>query len=951
MFALALAQWRVRSRRSLALLSMMATAVAGFTLLTGAAMTSRLETVGMVEANYRPAYDLLVRPRDSVLPLEQQRNLIQSGQLAGMRGGITTDQWHQIQAVSGVSVAAPVAVIGYIMRTVPIQVDLSDKLDPAMLRQVLRVQPTWVTDAGLSRIPDGPAFLYATQNQLYEKPLSELGSGEGMPPPEEVDADGRRVHVCPYVQFISERDWISPIDLRARSSLTCVGAKGSTDWSGQPMRSSITLPWSVPFLMAAIDPSSEAALAGLDRAVTSGRYFTEGEVPESKRLAGMPYPYSALPILIADRPQIDAKLELDVQRLDSRSVDLVRTSTDNQELRVALQTQAGTSIAHWSVAIDGPYQQMVDRIRHPTTEGANQDDMVWTNTMWLDKFWTVGPAATVPDGDRLRAEPVTQDLKIWGKGADDGGSALYVPMEFADTGVRGNVAVHNNLAHGYDVQVGDVNMPDAALTAVGTFDPAKVSLGSALSAVPMDTYFNPGAEGADEASRSALGGQRLTPNANVTGLLSQPPLVLTTMSALPAIFDPGAYGTQPGYPEYQLNHGAPISMVRVRLDGDIGIDAVSRERVRVIAEAIAERTGLQVDITLGSSPSRVSVQYPAGKYGRPDLTLAEPWVKKGVAAVLLRAADRKSVLLSFLVLAVCALAVLNANTAAVRARRTELGILACLGWNRRQLIQLLFTEMAGIGLAAGLAGTLLAVLLSLVLDLHIGWSHTLLAIPAALVLALVAGGWPAWRAARPDPAAIIRPAVFGVAVRRRAPRHVTTLALANLSRTPGRTLLGAMSLTIGVAALTMLLAITVAFRGAATGTLLGEAITLQVRTVDYIAVAVTIALGIVSVADVLYLNISERASELALFDAVGWTEGILNRLVITEAIGMGLIGGALGAGLGLGAASLFAGGVTAPILWCAAVALAFGVAVSAGAVVVPIAMLRRLPTAQLLADE
>src|SRR5262245_9582061 len=122
---MAAAQWRARARRSFALVSMIAVAVAGFTLLTAAAVPSRLGAVGTVAANYRPAYDILVRPKDSVLPLEQQRNLVQSGQLAGMRGGITVGQWQDIQAMGDVSVAAPVAVIGYVMRTVPITVDLA----------------------------------------------------------------------------------------------------------------------------------------------------------------------------------------------------------------------------------------------------------------------------------------------------------------------------------------------------------------------------------------------------------------------------------------------------------------------------------------------------------------------------------------------------------------------------------------------------------------------------------------------------------------------------------------------------------------------------------------------------------------------------------------------------------------------------------------------------------
>ena len=443
----------------------------------------------------------------------------------------------------------------------------------------------------------------------------------------------------------------------------------------------------------------------------------------------------------------------------------------------------------------------------------------------------------------------------------------------------------------------------------------------------------------------------MEPNANVTGLLSKPPMMLTTMAAAQKVFNPCSFKTDPPYPELELNRDAPISMIRVRLAGEIGVDDTSRERVRVVAQQIAEATGLQVDITLGSSPTAVPVRYPAGRFGRPELVLDEPWVQKGVAAVLVTAADRKSVLLSGLVLAVCALAVLNANRAAVRARRSELGILACVGWTRRHLIVLLLSEMAAVGLAAGIAGTLVAVPLAWVFGLTLSGTHLLLTIPAAVLLAVIAGGGPAWRAARPDPAATVRPAVSARATRLPAPRRVTGLALAHLVRTPGRTLLGDMSLLTGVAALTMLLAITFAFRGTATGTLLGEAITLQARTVDYLAVTVTIVLGVASVADVLYLGISERAAQFALFTAVGWTDGTLNRLITTEALSIGLLGGAFGSALGLGGASVFAGGITTSLVWCAAAALVAGPVVAVLAAIVPIRLLRTLPIARLLAQE
>ena len=68
----------------------------------------------------------------------------------------------------------------------------------------------------------------------------------------------------------------------------------------------------------------------------------------------------------------------------------------------------------------------------------------------------------------------------------------------------------------------------------------------------------------------------------------------------------------------------------------------------------------------------------------------------------------------------------------------------------------------------------------------------------------------------------------------------------NVLRTPGRTLIGALSLAIGVMALTLLVAVTLAFRGAVVGTLLGNVVTVQVRGVDYLAVLATVTLGVLA---------------------------------------------------------------------------------------------------------
>jgi len=414
------------------------------------------------------------------------------------------------------------------------------------------------------------------------------------------------------------------------------------------------------------------------------------------------------------------------------------------------------------------------------------------------------------------------------------------------------------------------------------------------------------------------------------------------LSALPTLENSGVYTG--------VHAADPISVIRVRVAGVTRPDALSRERVNTVAQQIAQRTGLDVDIVVGSSPSPVTIDLPAGKFGPPPLTLSENWVKKGVALLILNAVDKTSVALFTLILVVCVLFVGNAATAAVRGRRRELGVLAALGWRRSRLFATILGELAGTGLAAGLLAAAIAVPASAGLGLDASPGRALLAVPVAIAVAVAGGLLPAWRAARADPVSSVRPPVLAV---RRAhhPRGITSLALLNVARTPGRTLIGVASLAIGIAALTMLIAVTVAFRGQIAGSLLGNAVTVQVRGVDYAAAGATAALGALAVADVVFLNIRERAAELATMRSFGWREHALARLVVTEGAVIGVIGSLAGAGLGLAGAAWFAGQLPSRLLAIAAAAVAAGAVITAAATLLPAGLLRRLPAAHLLGEE
>ena len=288
------------------------------------------------------------------------------------------------------------------------------------------------------------------------------------------------------------------------------------------------------------------------------------------------------------------------------------------------------------------------------------------------------------------------------------------------------------------------------LRLVGRYDAARIRPFSEASAVPLETYAATEPTARDAASRDALGGRPLPPSPNLAGYVTQPPTLLTTLARRAA-------AAQLGWFE-KPNPKGPISAIRVRVADVHGPDAVSRERIRQAAQRIAGATGLDVDITVGASPSPQAVDLPAGKFGRPALALEEPWVRKGVATTILQAIDRKSVVLFALILVVCALFVANAASAAVRARRTELGVLACLGWPTSRLFAVVLAEVGLVGLAAGVLGGLLALPIAALAGVEASPARAALAVPAAVLLALLAG--PLARAA----------GRAGAADRRRPPR-------------------------------------------------------------------------------------------------------------------------------------------------------------------------------------
>ncbi|MET7467666.1 ABC transporter permease [Micromonospora sp. NPDC005599] len=931
-------QLRGRAGRSVALLAGVLVATTGFVVLTGATTTSRLAVTGAVERQTRAAYDILVRPKGTRTPLESERGLVRPNYLSGTYGGITTAQYDQVRAIEGVDVAAPIAMLGYSTTSIAMSLDVTATVDPSLDRQLIRIDREFLAERGLSHAAAEPTYVYVTT-----RPLAYPVTGDQYYPdavrytdgrtydtndcgllPREVLPGGRTAPICDLrgelLHDLSDRRIWQVEAFRmlpgGRFERPDVRSPATAGESLAPLsRLTVTVRLTVPFLLAAVDPAAEQELVGLDDAVVDGRPLTAAETTVVARLGGG-LSSRTVPVLATSRPFLDGAVRATFTRtrLDA-SIAGVPPRELAQRLRGLPSTAAG-----------GAERDAVSAYRSQLAAGLGPDACCHGQ---LQVVVQPGQATydRMPDGS-LRVRPVTADPAVYGSSRDL--VTMPRPWLSEDTG-------HRPLT---SLRLGTGRQDVRQWKAVGLFDPEKLTGFSDVGRVPLETYEPPRAEGADARSRDALGGRPLEPSGNPSGYLSAPPLLLTNLASLPGLL---AAGNSP-------QRAAPISAIRVRVDDVDGYSERAAERVRLTAERIAVATGLDVDITLGSSPAPQTVDLPAGDFGRPGLRLAENWSALGVASVITRAVDRKSAVLFALVLVVCALFLGNAVTAAVRDRRSELAVLACLGWSARRIGALVLGEVAVLGLVAGLLAVGLAAPLGRALGIGVDWRQALLAVPVALLLSLAAGLPPALRAARTHPVAALRPQVAGVFRARRA-RTVAGMALVNLARTPGRTLLGAAALAIGVAALTLVAAVTYAFRGAVVGSLLGDTVSLSVRGADTLAAAATVLLGAAAVADVLYLDIRDRAAELATLRATGWTDGALARLVGCQALFLGGIGALTGAGLGLGGAAWLVGEVPSALVTVAAVVAGAGVAVTCLAALVPAALLHHLPTARLLAEE
>jgi putative ABC transport system permease protein len=853
-------QLRHQGWRAVALGFALVSASVGVTLLSASAHTSELRVQGTVTKSYQSAYDILVRPRKSFTPLEQREGLVRNNYLSGSFGGITFKQYDVIRRMHNVDIAAPIINVGYVATVATFPIRINPFLD-ASPTQLYRVRLTWVAQHGLSRYPAGDDYVYFTRT-------GQFTAANGIAQ----EVGGKSLPVCG--SYLTHRPiQQSPFSKTFFTNLTCYSERSPETAVLNPPQANGQLAANdigtaagatLPIFIAAVDPVAESKLLSLRGTIVRGRYLTADDTMKVTGASG--FGVRTIPVIASTKTFVDDRLDVTIERLPAAN---------------------GSTPAHLSsVNVYSYLHQLrgtvVGRLRLPLQA---RYDATLTKPFGPPFYWTASPVRYRSVGrDHLAARTAKNSTAIWKTQLYPEEGYYPAPLDNQDTQFRQLRAYP--AANYYDAQgiYDGVN-----LRVVGRFDPQLLPGFSPLTRLPLETYYPPSVEAGDARSQQLLHGSTLQPTQNLGDYIAQPPLLLTTLDAARKLLSPKFFRGS--------NSSAPISVIRIRVAGVNGPDALSQARIKSVALAVHERTGLDVDITAGSSPHPIKVDLPAGKFGRPQLSVKEGWIKKGVAVSFLRAVDRKSWVLLALILVIGVVFVANATYASVRTRRREIGTLRCLGWSRLDVYTATVAEVVAVGISAGAVGMVVATVADQLFSLQVGLGRVLLVPVVAIVLSLAAAGVPALAAANAVPLDSLRAEASPRGLGRRI-RTMFGFALTNLLRAPMRAIVAGTGLLFSTAALTVIASVEWAFRGTLAGTLLGSAISIEITGADIACLAITLALASLAVADVLYLNLRERAPELVTLRTLGWSRGEVMKVVALEAAAVGLIAGVSGAALG-----------------------------------------------------
>ncbi|MFX3674876.1 MAG: FtsX-like permease family protein [Paenisporosarcina sp.] len=620
-------------------------------------------------------------------------------------------------------------------------------------------------------------------------------------------------------------------------------------------------------MIAGIDPKAEAALVGINQAMVTSdnsRYFSEDEPFTSKPFDEYTEEIQ-IPVIISNQDFVDANITYTIEKMDIPfETNLHETIEDIQKKgkESYLDTLKGTQIEKYTYTTTDVQNMLIEKILNPSYDGIKRlPDSTWVA---LKPSTVKYNPVTSPFGERW---PYTYEVEPFKLPED---SPFYT----------------KNMYRQFNPYSEDSSKwPKLRMNFIGVFDPQNLKVSKdPLTELPMETYFPAKAQWVMDSTNNPVNPPTdMKPTNDAYGFLTKPPLVLTTLDAAARVLG-----------------DKPISAIRVNVTGVETMNEESEVLLQDVANEIEEKTGLITDITLGSSPQYALTHLP-GLDGEEALGwVQQPWIKLGSSISIFQEAKigMSGVIASVILVAI--VYVFSSNIIMLFARKKEFAVLLSLGWRPSQLSKLLFLESTILGVLVALISWLIlgAFLVSGSIDTTL--LRVFLIGVSGLAIYWVGSLIPIWLIKRIKPYESMRSGEVSKRTNRivRA-ESILGMSMNNLFTQWQRSLLSIIAIAVPTSLFIFFLFVTFRLKGVLYATWLGEFVALEVGMMHYVAMGVALLIAVLTTTEIMWQNVAEQQSQIAVLKATGWQNKGIRLLVLMEGVLSGLLAGILGLGIAM----------------------------------------------------
>ncbi len=456
-------QWRLTVLVSFGLIL----ASLAYVALLGTASGTTAVLTGDIGKAWNTPYDLLVRPAGDVTKLERTQGLVSPNFISSINGGITEAQLHAIEHVKGVSVAAPIAIVGYTTLQYTFTVPRLPAIVGSAPLTVLRLEGEATAERGRAHYPLAPQYFIIAPHGVVT-----VGSGLTY----QLTYDGKSIQCGGSAVVGCEAGTVI--------CHTCSGLPTTFTPS-----SYLVIP--IPVLVAGIDPRAESQLSGLRHAMRSGTYLPNSEaeiLPTSSN--GAPTATARIPVIDSTKSYISESLALTASVAASPSAVMSGASPSS--------LQRWSTVYHAATSIQTLYSKVVSRLGLAVTDLPN------VAVPGSVRYRTVG-------SDRFVPQVVPTDPSVLGNPNCIGCGQQDIPPDARDTWFR-HLQVSSRIA----------SSTFFAFDILGTFDPNQIPGFNLLAGGDLSSFAPPEAKLPD--------GKTVLPTRNPAGFITSPPLMLTTLA-------------------------------------------------------------------------------------------------------------------------------------------------------------------------------------------------------------------------------------------------------------------------------------------------------------------------------------------------------------------------------------------------------------------------------------